>query len=60
MSKNKQMIQDIISTKQPGVTPTVPLDDHIEIVSNRFPKYIHTQETKCNSNGITIVDNVFV
>ncbi|HEY5390729.1 MAG TPA: hypothetical protein VIJ57_01345 [Hanamia sp.] len=49
MSKNKQMQPGTASTSQPKSTPTLPLDDHIEIVSTRFPKYVPIQETKCNA-----------
>ena len=49
MSKNKQMKPDTVSPTQPIGTPTRPLDEHVEIVSKRFPKYISIQETKCNA-----------
>ena len=48
MGKNKQMKSDTVSIRQPELTPTLPLTDHIEIVSIKFPKYISIQETKCN------------
>ena len=49
MSKTNPMKPDTVSTRQPKLTPPLPLDDHIEIVSKRFPKYVHTQETKCSA-----------
>ena len=49
MSKNKPMKPDTVSATQPKLTPTLPLDEHIEIVSKRFPKYVPIQETKCNA-----------
>ena len=43
------MKPDTIPTRQAKSTPTLPLDEHIEIISTRFPKYIPIQETTCNA-----------
>ena len=49
MSKTNPMKPDTVPTRESKLPTTLPLDDHIEIVSKRFPKYIPIQETKCKA-----------
>lgn len=46
MSKNKQMKPDNVPPMESTLSPTLLLDEHIEIVLSKFPKYVPIQETK--------------